>query len=302
MAHAGACARRRLEAQKEPPMIIRFIVSVIALGLALLAGGLISGLDRKITARMQARLGPPLLQPFYDVFKLLGKDACVESPWQVFCAFGYMVCSGFALFLFFMGCDLLLIFFVIALGAVLQVMGSLAVASPFSQTGAQRELLQMLAYEPILLLVFVAISMKSGSFFVSDVYALDAPLLWPLLPAYIALGFALTIKFRKSPLDIADCHHAHQEIVRGFTTDYSGPQLAWLEIGHWFDIMLLLSICSLFWATGVWGMLILAALTYFAEILVDNTCARLTWSWMLSRGFSAAMVLCVLNIFLLYVF
>lgn len=283
-------------------MIIRFILALIALGLSFFAGGLLAGLDRKITARMQSRLGPPLLQPFYDVLKLLGKDACVENPWQVFCAWAYMASSAFALFLFFMGADLLLIFFVLTLGAVFQVLGALCVTSPFSQAGAQRELLQMFAYEPVLILVFVALSMKSGSFYVSDIYTLDTPLLWPLLPAYLALGFALTIKLRKSPLDIAAAQHAHQELVRGFVTDYSGPQMAMLEVGHWFDVVLMLALCSLFWGTGVCGMAILLAVTYFLEILIDNTCARLTWQWMLGRGLTCALVLCVLNIFLLYVF
>ena len=56
-------------------MIIKTIISVIAyLILAPLAGGLLAGLDRKLSARMQRRVGPPILQPFYDVLKLFEKE------------------------------------------------------------------------------------------------------------------------------------------------------------------------------------------------------------------------------------
>ena len=46
--------------------------------LAPFLGGLLDGCDRKISARMQGRIGPPLLQPFYDVQKLFNKQTCME--------------------------------------------------------------------------------------------------------------------------------------------------------------------------------------------------------------------------------
>lgn len=108
-------------------------------------------------------------------------------------------------------------------------------------------------------------SAATGSFMISDIYALDVPLL-PHLPfLFIALGYALTIKLAKSPFDIASCHHGHQEIVRGVLTDYSGPQLALLEISHWLDVILLLGLCSLFWHTSITGMVVLLVLTYCAR-------------------------------------
>ena len=56
-------------------MIIENVISIIAyLILAPLAGGLLAGLDRKLSARMQRRVGPPVLQPFYDVLKLFEKE------------------------------------------------------------------------------------------------------------------------------------------------------------------------------------------------------------------------------------
>lgn len=266
-----------------------------------LVGGLLTGLDRRITARLQSRLGPPLLQPFYDILKLLGKQPQVTNAWLVFSAYITLISSALALLIFFMGGDLLLLFFVLTVGAVFQVVGAVCVPSPYSNVGAQRELLQMLAYEPLVILTFVGMSAATGSFMISDIYALDVPLL-PHLPfLFIALGYALTIKLAKSPFDIASCHHGHQEIVRGVLTDYSGPQLALLEISHWLDVILLLGLCSLFWHTSITGMVVLLVLTYALEIVVDNVCARMTWGWMLKHAFGITLGLAIFNILWLYV-
>ena len=209
--------------------------------------------------------------------------------------------SAIALLMFFMQGDMLLLFFVMTVGAVFKVAGALSADSPYSNVGAQRELLQMLAYEPLVILTFVGMSAATGSFMISDIYALDVPLLPHLTFLFIALGYALTIKLAKSPFDIASCHHGHQEIVRGVLTDYSGPQLALLEISHWLDVILLLGLCSLFWHTSITGMVVLLVLTYALEIVVDNVCARMTWGWMLKHAFGITLGLAIFNILWLYV-
>lgn len=281
--------------------MLKLIFALIAVAVAGPAGGLLAGVDRRLTARLQSRQGPPLLQPFYDVLKLFGKAPCVTNPWLIFSAYVSLMASAVALLMFFMQGDMLLLFFVMTVGAVFKVAGALSADSPYSNVGAQRELLQMLAYEPLVVLTFVGISAATGSFMISDVYALDVPLL-PHLPfLFVALGYALTIKLAKSPFDIASCHHGHQEIVRGVLTDYSGPQLALLEISHWLDVILLLGLCSMFWHTSVTGMVILLVLTYALEILVDNVCARMTWTWMLKHAFGITLGLAIFNILWLYV-
>ena len=57
-----------------------------------LIGGLIVGADRKLTARMQGRFGPPLLQPFYDVVKLCLKQRVSVNEFQVLSVFIYFAC------------------------------------------------------------------------------------------------------------------------------------------------------------------------------------------------------------------
>ena len=277
-------------------MTSKFLFALVLVVAAPFVGGLITGIDRKITARLQSRFGPPILQPFYDVLKLLGKDRMVVNLWQALCPVVYLVSSALCVFLFGLQHDLLLIFFVLTVGSVFLVMGAMAAPSPYSQIGAQRELLQMLAYEPLLILVFVSFSMVTGSFKIADVYAYGKPLLPQLPLMFIVLGYVLTIKLRKSPFDISACHHAHQEIVRGVLTEYSGPGLALIEIAHWFDVVLVLGLCSLFWSTSWLGVAILLACTYFLELVIDNITARMTWRWMLKNALGVGLALSVLNI------
>ena len=182
--------------------------------LAPLAGGVLAGVDRKLSARLQGRYGPPLLQPFYDVFKLFGKEKMVVNLWQIFCAYMYLVADILTVVLLAMQSDLLLIFFVLAVGGVFLVIGALAAQSPYSQIGAQRELIQMLTYEPLLILVFAGIYLETGSFKISEIISnYHQPLLYSLPLLFVVMGYAFIIKLKKSPFDLSTSHHAHQELV-----------------------------------------------------------------------------------------
>ncbi len=274
------------------------VISPILMGViaAPLLGGLIAGADRIITARVQGRIGPPVVQPFFDAMKLFGKEMLVVNVWQAFCAYAYLVAAVISVVLFFMQSDLLLIFFIQAVGAVFLVVGALSSTSPFSQVGAHRELLQILSYEPLLVLMIAGIYLQIGSFRIDAVYAWHQPLLFKLPFHFIALGYALTIKLRKSPFDLSTSHHGHQELVKGVLTDYSGPFLALIEVGHWFEIILVLGFCSLFWATHWIGMLVLVFVTYLIEIIIDNVTARMTWRWMLGYVWAMGLTLSTVNL------
>jgi ech hydrogenase subunit B len=273
-------------------------VLFILIGLAAgpVIGGFVSGIDRVVTARCQSRIGPPLVQPFYDVAKLFSKESMVVNIWQVFCAYAYLAAASISVVLFFLRSDLLLILLIQAVGAVFLVVGAFSSTSPFSQVGAHRELLQILCYEPLLILVAVGVYLQTGSFKIGGVFAEERPLLLHLPFLFVALGYALTIKLRKSPLDLSTSHHGHQELVKGLLTDYSGPFLALIEIGHWYEVVLMLGLCGLFWATSLPSMVVLVAVTYFLEILMDNVCARLNWRWMLGYIWAVGLTLSVFNL------
>lgn len=281
-------------------MIGNIILVILALAVAPLLGGLVAGLDRKITARFQSRFGPPVMQPFYDVAKLFAKEPRAINVWQIFSAYVYLLANALTVVLLFLGSDMLLIFFTLVVGGVFLVMGALSAPSPYSQIGGQRELLQMLAYEPLLILVFVSVYLVTGSYNISAAFAHPRPLLLELPLIFIVLGYALTIKLRKSPFDISTSHHGHQEIVKGVTTEYSGPYLALIEVAHWYETVLLLGLIAMFWATNPIMALLLVIVTYLAEIVVDNATSRMTWRWMLKYVLSAGLALSFINIVWLY--
>src|SRR5690349_2168588 len=92
--------------------------------LAPVVGGLLSGVDRRLSARMQARMGPPIFQPFYDVSKLWHKENIVVRRSQNFYIFFFLVMVIFTGALFFGGSDLLLVIFALTLGAIFFVLGA----------------------------------------------------------------------------------------------------------------------------------------------------------------------------------
>jgi len=264
------------------------IGAVLFLVLAPVAGGLIAGIDRKITARMQGRVGPPVLQPFYDVGKLFEKERVVVTTAQNFYVLAYLVFIALSGAIFFAGGDLLLTVFAFTLAHVFLVLGAYAVHSPYSHIGAERELIQVMAYEPMIILVVVGFYMVTGSFFVDAIAAATVPAIAYLPGVFIGFAAILTIKLRKSPFDISTSHHAHQEIVKGITTEFSGSTLAQIEIAHWYENIFLLGLVYLFFAWNPVIAIIAVAVTYVAEIYIDNVTARVRWQAALKSGWLAA--------------
>lgn len=282
-------------------MLYDILAVFLAVFAAPVVGGLLRGIDRKLTARFQGRIGPPILQPFYDFFKLLGKSCIVSSRANLIWAWAYLILTVAALLLFALGQDLLVIFFMLAFAGASLAFGAFAVKSPYSHFGAYREIMQMLAYEPILLLAAVAIFLETGSFMVADIFSIGTPLLVFLPLAFLAVLIALGIKMRKSPFDIAASEHAHQEIVRGVYTEYSGPFLALIELTHWYELVLILGFIALFWAQPLWLGVLLALGCFILEILIDNVAARLRWSWMVGVSWALGVGLLLANIVIIQV-
>ena len=274
--------------------------AVIAVIVAPLIGGLLRGCDRKLTAHMQGRIGPPIIQPFYDVIKLFGKKPLVASKAQLVFAYGYLFLIITAVVFWAIRQDLLVLLFILGFAGICLVLGALSVKSPYSQFGGYRELLQLLSYEPILLLAAIPIALKSGGFPIANIFEYGQPLLPDLWITFIALLIALAIVMRKSPFDISSSEHAHQEIVRGVVTEYSGPYLAIIELGHWYEVILLLAILGLFWVVGSlwWLSIVIPLACWFTMLITDNTCSRLTWSWMMKFAWGTGISLIALNILL----
>ncbi|MTW19718.1 respiratory chain complex I subunit 1 family protein [Allochromatium palmeri] len=263
-------------------------------------GALLAGIDRRLTARMQSRQGPPILQPVYDVLKLFEKDTLVVTRLQTlylwFFLF-FMVISGFILFL---GSDLLLSLFALTVSGIFLCLAAYSTNSPYSNIGSSRELMLMMAYEPMLILVPLGFYLTTDSFRVADIVAGSPWQVLQLLGILVGFLFVLTIKLRKSPFDLSSSHHGHQELVKGLTTDFSGSDLALVEIAHWYENVILLGWLYLFFAPwGPWLALPIAFALFFVEVLVDNTHARLTWSSTLKATWWVTLLVGVTNLMLL---
>ena len=266
-------------------------------------GGLLSGFDRILTARMQGRKGPPLLQPFYDLFKLLSKQSVVVNNVQDFLVCGFVIFIVFTGCLFFYGGDLLLVFFALTLAGIFFMMSACSANSPYSSMGAQREILQMMAYEPMVLLTAIGFYMVTGSFSVRAIAQSDVSSILYLPGIFIGFAYILTIKLRKSPFDLSTSHHAHQEMVKGLTTELSGNILALVEVSHWYENVFLLGIVALFIINSTWWSALIAAavclLMYAIEVLIDNTFPRVKWEHMLKSAWLVTLVAGVLNLMIL---
>ena len=271
--------------------------------LAPFIGGLLAGLDRKITARMQSRKGPPLLQPFYDVLKLFSKQNAVVNAAQNVLIYFYMFFCIFTGFIFFIGGDLLLVVFSFTLASVFLVLCAYSSNSPFSAMGASRELMQILCYEPAVLLMGVGMYMVTGSFRVCQIISGDFPTIFMLPGVFIAFMYILLIKLRKSPFDLSTSHHAHQEMVKGVTTEISGPDLALVEISHWYESVLIWGLVYLFFGfNSLWSILIFAvifAFIFVIEIFFDNVCARVKWQYMLKTSWALTASFAFINLLLI---
>jgi len=266
-----------------------------------LVGGIITGIDRKITARMQNRFGPPILQPFYDLFKLFSKETIVVSNTQILYAFLFLVFNIVAVVMFVFKMDLLLILFILAFATTALILGAMATNSPYSRIGAHRELISVLAYEPVLIAMIVAIYFVTGSFNIEDILKHNSLLILDLPFIFVAFSYVLTIKLRKSPFDLSTSHHGHQELVKGITTEFSGPVLGLIELGHWYELVLLLLFVWLFFAKNIFVAITAILICYFLEIVIDNISARLTWKIMLKLTWSVAFGFALVNLIWVYI-
>lgn len=263
--------------------------------------GILLGLDRLLTARLQGRKGPPVTQPLRDLSKLLGKQGGRVLASQYTFAVLALVLQASAALLLVTGGDILAALLISGAGAFAMVLGAFAVRSPYSHLGAQRELVQILATEPVLLLAVLALGYVNGSFLASEMGDLMAATL-PL--AAVAMVPAFLIRLEKSPYDIAT---AHSEVVAGPYIEYSGRALGVTKLAHWFELGVLFGILLLFFnqpdplVDGAVKATVVAAVV-LSTALIDNATARSTRWGMLKVALPLGTLLVALNLVMVHLF
>ena len=282
----------------------RVIIAVLYVLLAPFVIGLLDGFDRKISARMQGRKGPSVLQPFYDIKKLFEKEFLTANKTQLFMIYSYVFFIMLSGVIFYAGFDLLLVVFSLSTAAMFLILASTSTHSPYSAQGTHRELVQIMSCEPMELLVAVGFYLAAETFNISEIIAGTAsPYIMYLPGFFVGFVFILTIKFRKSPFDIATSHHAHQEVIKGVTSEMVGKEYAMVTLAEWYENGILLGIVGLFFLTNnilsVIGAVAAILVVWFLEILIDNTSARVKWQLMLKLAWGVTIVAAGMNLFLL---
>jgi len=210
-------------------------------------GAFLSWFDRKITARVQFRKGPPLLQPFYDFFKLLlVKETILPkhgSPMvflsaPLFAVFGATMAGVFILLPLlgintgFRG-DLLVIFYLLTIPSFSYIIGSLASGNPLAAVGGSREMKLILSYELTFLLVVAGVIMKCGQQFdlnsVIQTQQAGTPFIGSIsgVLLFIVAVFCIQAKLALVPFDMPE---AEAEITEGIFIEYSGAAYALIKL------------------------------------------------------------------------
>jgi len=206
--------------------------------LVLLTAPLGEGALRKVTARLQSRRGPPLCQPYFDLLKLLGKEDMESggTPAMQRFAAGLSLTAvltvacltplGFRSPLNGAG-DVILLIYLLTLAGVSTLLAGLAAGSTYSLLGMGREMMGMMALEPLFAIALIIGAVHAKSLRLDDVlngsvYATQGfPWSGVIMLAVMAASFQAFVQ--RPPFDIAA---AETEIMDGPLVEYSGPKLA----------------------------------------------------------------------------
>ena len=222
---------------------------------------------------------------------------------QLFLNLCYLIFLAVAGCMLFAGADILMCLFILSTADMFLIMAASSDSSPYATMGASREMIQMMAYEPLTLLLAVGFYLATGSFQVTDIIRMPQSAVILLPGILLGFFFITAIKLRKSPFDLSTSHHAHQEMVKGLTTEMAGPTLAIMNIAEYYEIVLMLGIVALFFVNENWWSWPLAIavclVLYFLEILWDNVSARVKWKTLLSSCWIVTLLAGGLNILIL---
>jgi len=240
-----------MELSKTAMIIILGAIGLSAFGIVF--GLLYKGIDRKLSAHMQGRIGPPIRQPFRDVSKLFVKENIVPEnaiPWVFNLAplVGLVATISILLYLPIAGFpslldngiispkgDLILILYLLLIPSLAMVVGGFASGSPYATVGAQREMATMIAYEFPLAIIIIAFAYRLYAQQASNVFTLSTITTTPIWGIVGPVGFigviilllALVIvtpaELSKIPFDAPE---AETEIAGGLLVEYSGRNLA----------------------------------------------------------------------------
>jgi formate hydrogenlyase subunit 4 len=229
---------------------------LLPLLLGLVMAPLLLGVINRTKAAFAGRVGQPLLQPYFDLVKLLGKGAVYSrtTTWlfgagpivslaSVVVALALVPLGAVPALLAFPG-DLVLFAYLLGLARFLTVTAALDTGSSFEGMGASREVCFATLAEPALLLGLAAVARETGALSLSAMYAEVGAAGWtraalPLALVISALAVVLLAETSRIPFDDPNTHLELTMIHEVMVLDHSGPDLAFIEYGAALKLWLL---------------------------------------------------------------
>jgi formate hydrogenlyase subunit 4 len=229
---------------------------------------LLTGLVRKVKARLLRRRGPSVIQPYRDLARLLRKEAVVAEPasW-LFRVAPYMIfaCTWVAAALvpsfasgliFSWSADLIAIIALLGSGRFLLALAGLDVGTSFGGIGASREMIFASLAEPAMIMIVFTLSLLAGSTQLSSVVAFmlspEVGLRVSLALALIALILVAIAENARIPVDNPATHLELTMVHEAMVLEYSGRHLAMIELAAALKLLLYLSLIAAIFAP--WGM------------------------------------------------
>ncbi|ACI20361.1 MULTISPECIES: respiratory chain complex I subunit 1 family protein [Thermodesulfovibrio] len=210
--------------------------SIVNILIVLILSPFFDGFTRKVRALIQSRIGPPPLQSYYDIIKLMGKEDLKSTINPLFRLSPYLsiISIGMASLLIpiteltpplnFWG-DIFLFIYIITVVGIAIIITASASENPFAYIGASRKMMLHLSVEPILAIALITGAINAGSFKIGDIvlwYYSNGPNVSMLLST-VCVFLSLQALIGKIPFDISE---AEQEIAEGVLIELSGPKYA----------------------------------------------------------------------------
>ena len=260
-------------------------------------GGLVYGVERVVRARMQNRIGPPVLQPFYDMYKLLGKEPIMVNSYHIVFALMHLITLWVVVALIVLGYSLLYIIFLHLLSSLFLVLAGYSVNSVYSHIGSNRELQTIVAYEPILIFVAIGFYMIYGTFDIAIIRE-QSSAIGELLLLFFAFLLIVPIKLKKSPFDASE---AHQEIVGGVELEFSGVFFEILYMARWIEYVFIYLLLFLFAGDNILFATVLFVTIFLLINLIDNATARVKINHLVRIVLIGGLSLSIINIVWLWI-
>jgi formate hydrogenlyase subunit 4 len=243
-------------------------VQFVQMLLVLAAAPLLTGYVRKVKAHLVRRQGPPLLQPYRDLIRLLRKDVVLAdtaswffrvAPYLIFAAtwVAAALVPTFATGLIFSyAADVIAIVALLASARFVLALAGLDVGTSFGGIGASREMMIASLAEPAMLMVVFTLSLLAGStqlsFIAAAMQAPEVGLRVSLAMALVALVMVALAENARIPVDNPATHLELTMVHEAMILEYSGRHLALIELASQVKLVLYVSlIACVFFPWGI---------------------------------------------------